>query len=440
MTAAQPMEGSGTPDVTFAELAERRRGPIRRFARDRPVAADVAVCAAYLLLSTGAVLTSIEHGHWVPAAGVAVVAVLLFFRRRRSLAVLVAVLFVETGILLDDPLFTLNSVGLWVALYTSATQYSARRMFAMGGLASAVQILLLLFWVLPATASPDAEHRELSRALGNPSDVMLLLAALLLVFDMVAVGIGAAVRNNRLHDAELANWGRRVQALAQTAERNRIAREMHDVVAHSLSVMIALSDGAAVVVRRDPDRAAEVLTKLSATGRGALADMRRVIGVLRDGGNAPLEPQPASSSLNAMLEGFRVAGVPLRFEQTGPALPEDAAFQLTVYRIIQESLTNVLRYGRGVTRVAVALSREDDTVRIKVADNGQPPPTPRETIGSGQGLKGIAERTAIYGGSVYAGPGPQGGWVVHAILAVPDGEAAHGSSKGEETDEHADAR
>ena len=147
--------------------------------------------------------------------------------------------------------------------------------------------------------------------------------------------------------------GGRAPRLGSVTERNRIAREMHDVVAHSLTVMVTLSDGAAVVVHKDPERAAGVLAELSRTGRTALADMRRVLGVLRDdaaAGHAPREPLAAGGNLAKLLEGFRTAGLPVHYTHTGPSLPGDAAFQLTVYRIVQESLTNVLRYGRALSR------------------------------------------------------------------------------------------
>ncbi len=194
---------------------------------------------------------------------------------------------------------------------------------------------------------------------------------------------------------------------------------MHDVVAHSLSVMIALSDGASVVLKRDPQRAGEVLAELSATGRHALADMRRVIGVLRTGDDAPLEPQPAVDSMEKMLEGFTVAGLPLRFTQSGPPLPKDATFQLTVYRIIQESLTNVLRYGRNVTRVGVLVEREGDDVTIRVSDDGTQQGGRREGVGSAQGIRGMGERAALFDGTLAAGPAAEGGWSVVATLKIP---------------------
>jgi signal transduction histidine kinase len=207
---------------------------------------------------------------------------------------------------------------------------------------------------------------------------------------------------------------------------------MHDVVAHSLTVMISLSDGAAVVVRKDPARAAEVLGELSRTGRTALADMRRVLGVLRDDsapGQAPREPLAGGDSLGKLLEGFRTAGLPLHLTHTGPSLPDDAAFQLTVYRIVQESLTNVLRYGRSLGRVDVAIARNGPTVTIDVVDDGKgtvdsggsaAAPAARQSrgsVGTGRGLSGMQERARIYAGTVEAGPiADHHGWRVHAVL------------------------
>ena len=419
MTPAPQQETPEIPDVSFAELSAQRQGPLRRFMRGRPVTVDVLVCLLYLALSAAGPVQGLLRGDWVPAALTLAVAALLLLRRRYPMAVLSGVAVLETVVVVTEPLDSSNGLGLWVALYSAATKYSGKRMFALAALISGAQTLAMAV-VLPSAALHPLPGQELAAAtIAEDPAIVWLGAALMAALNLGAVALGAWVRNSRLHDAELANWADRVRTLAQASERNRIAREMHDVVAHSLSVMIALSDGAAVVIKRDPERAAEVLRELSSTGRGALADMRRVIGVLRAGPDAPLQPQPAAGSLKEMLDGFRVAGVPLKFSRTGPDLPEDATFQLSVYRIIQESLTNVLRYGRGVSRVEVTIDRDGDTVRIRVADNGQLVGTAPEAVGSGQGLRGIAERAVIFGGSSYAGPGPQGGWVVHVIMTVP---------------------
>ncbi|MCO1578567.1 histidine kinase [Crossiella sp. SN42] len=191
---------------------------------------------------------------------------------------------------------------------------------------------------------------------------------------------------------------------AATAERTRIAREVHDIVAHNLAVMIALADGAAA----DPANAKDLLAKTSATGRAALADMRRLVGLLREG-EQPLAPQPGLADLGDLAEQFRVAGLPV--ELCREALPdnEDPGLGLLVHRITQEALTNTLKHAGPGARAQVRLRHKDNTLELTVADNG----TGRPGEG-GHGLSGIAERAAAYGGAVSAGPSADGGWLVRA--------------------------
>ncbi|RZU63130.1 sensor histidine kinase [Zhihengliuella halotolerans] len=403
--------------VSFAELAERRRGPVRRYLHRHPRIGDGLVVAAYLLSNAIAlVMVADAHSLW-PLAVILGIAVTLWFRRRAPFVVLSIIGVTTLAFMIVDPFHGVLSTGLWFALYTAATKYSSRRMLVLAVLMSGAQVLMMALWVVPHLQGTRHDpHAGLD--VGEGTTALVVAAVILLAANLISTGIGSAVRSNRLHQAELANWGLRVSRLAQTEERTRIAREMHDVVAHSLSVMIALSDGAGVVMRRDPDRAQGVLRELSITGRSALRDMRRVIGVLRDGSQAPLAPQPASSSLTELLEGFRVAGLPLTYTHTGAPLPEDAGLRLTVYRIIQESLTNVLRYGREVRRVAVDCTVVDGEIALRITDDGRGATTRVSPVGSGQGLKGIAERVAIYDGEFVAGPGPSGGWVVDARLHV----------------------
>ena len=252
------------------------------------------------------------------------------------------------------------SAGLWFALYAVAVVRSRR--FALVTLAAATAPLVFLYFQL---AVGPLDGRLPDMGVSTPENFQLITsiaaAVSITLSNVIATGIGVSVRQRREHEHEIAAWAARAAQLGSVTERNRIAREMHDVVAHSLTVMVSLSDGAAVVVKKDPARAAEVLGELSRTGRTALADMRRVLGVLRDDsapGQAPREPLAAGDNLGKLLEGFRTAGLPLHYTHTGPSLPDDAAFQLTVYRIVQESLTNVLRYGRSLGRVDVAVVRE----------------------------------------------------------------------------------
>ena len=265
------------------------------------------------------------------------------------------------------------SAGLWFALYSVAVVRSRR--FALATLAAATAPLVFLYFLL---AVGPLDGRLPDMGVSTPENFQLITsiaaAVSITLSNVIATGIGVSVRQRREHEHEIAAWAARTARLASVTERNRIAREMHDVVAHSLTVMISLSDGAAVVVKKNPAQAAAVLGELSRTGRAALADMRRVLGVLRDDSGpaqAPREPLAAGDNLGKLLEGFRTAGLPLHYTHTGPSLPDDAAFRLTVYRIVQESLTNVLRYGRSLGRVDVAIVRDGPTVTIDVVDDGR---------------------------------------------------------------------
>ena len=410
---------SGDPEASFAAISAQRIGPLRTLMRRRPVLVDTSVVLLYFLMSAPSIVEAAISGHWATLGLLTLTGVSLFFRRGRPMFVLIVVVLFDSGAILLDSEYFGGNIGLWIALYAASTKYAARRMFALTALITALQGLVFVTMGLPSMFTDSPEDQAALAEIGGLTLTITLSLAFLLGTNAAAVAIGAAVRNNRLHEAELDNWAKRVQTLAQLRERNRIAREMHDVVAHSLSVMIALSDGAAVVLKRDPVRAGEVLGELSTTGRRALADMRRVIGVLRTGDGASLEPQPAGGSLEEMLAGFRVAGLPLRYTRSGPALPEDATFQLTVHRIIQESLTNVLRYGRNVGAVEVTVHRLRDDVTVRIHDDGTNQEARREIIGSAQGIRGMKERAALFDGTLRAGPASRGGWTVVAKLKLP---------------------
>ena len=286
--------------------------------------------------------------------------------------------------------------------------------------------------------------------------------------------------------------GQQATLLAAANERSRIAREMHDVVAHSLAVMITMSDGIASTIDRDPKMAKEALNLLAETSRSAPADTRRLVGVLREDpavsglsgeitpaavinagaagsadlaantagsgvvapklqvkelpvpefaapgtiapahpssaitnlrereveetnqdAGAPLAPAPESKDLAALVERFKEAGMPISYEHLGEPLPNDANLQLTIYRIAQEALTNVLRYAPTTKRITVRLARRVGCAELWVI-NAAAPGSP-SMHGSGKGLIGMRERAAVYSGSVQAGP-VDGNWQVYAIL------------------------
>ena len=397
---------AGQADASFAELTAKRKGRLRRYLHRRPVVMDAVVAGSYSLLVAPTVVDAAASGNWLAAALLVLVAGSMFLRRFYPVGLVAFVSVVEVAVTLLHPWGSNVSAGLWFSLYAVAVAHTRR--FALITMAAATAPLALLY--LLAAVGP-MENSFVHDTGVNPGDFHLLTSiatgATIALSNILATGIGISVRQRREHEQEVAAWAARTASLASVNERNRIAREMHDVVAHSLTVMVSLSDGAAVVVRKSPERAGEVLSELSRTGRIALADMRRVLGVLRDdaGAAAPRLPLTSGDSLTSLLEGFRTAGLPLHYSHTGPALPDDAAFQLTVYRIVQESLTNVLRYGRAVSRVDVTVVRAGSTVTIDVLDDGAGTSVhtapdgggaqPAGSYGSGQGLAGMAERSRI---------------------------------------------
>jgi signal transduction histidine kinase len=239
--------------------------------------------------------------------------------------------------------------------------------------------------------------------------------------------------------------------LAAVTERARIAREMHDVVSHNIQVMVTLADAASLAQASDPARAAEALHEVSSTGRQALTDMRRMLGVLRDepvpagpdgsvagngsvvdagraggdtardgNGKPPLAPQPGLRELDALVERVRGTGLNVSVRRVGRPFEVSGAAGLTVYRVVQEALTNALKHAEGATSVEIELAFADPDVSVRVADDGRSavsvPVGPARPASGGHGLAGMAERATSFGGSLRAGPRPTGGWEVAATL------------------------
>jgi signal transduction histidine kinase len=204
--------------------------------------------------------------------------------------------------------------------------------------------------------------------------------------------------------------------IAAADERTRIARELHDIVSHSLSVVITLADAAALVGRADPDRGAEAMTEVSEVGRRALTDMRAMLGVLRtDEPAARLAPQPGIGEIGALIEQIRTTGLVVDLSAAGAPFPLGAAAGLTVYRIVQEALTNTLRHA-AATRAAVTITYGYPGVRLRVTDDGTAAAGPARPGDTGHGLDGMRERAALHGGTLRAGPVAGGGWLVEATL------------------------
>jgi signal transduction histidine kinase len=211
----------------------------------------------------------------------------------------------------------------------------------------------------------------------------------------------------------------RLTELAVTAERNRIAREMHDIVAHNLSVMVALTDGAALTLERDPARAREAIRQAAATGRAALAEMRNTFALLRSGGedgDPTLHPEPNLADLDALLETARSTGLQVTYHISGSPEGLSTGLQLAVFRLVQEGITNTLKHAPQATRLQVAIRRGAEDLRVVVDDNGgggQPAGT------LGHGLIGMRERVSLHNGRIFAGP-TTSGWRVSAWLPLHD--------------------
>ncbi|WP_010474970.1 sensor histidine kinase [Streptomyces somaliensis] len=421
---------------------------VRAFDRRRPLVWDGLLTGFFVV----AALTD-ARGGWrstaavrdVPVELVTVLSlalsVPLLWRRRHPLAVLAAMAPAAlvsqwTGALLQAALIQL------VPVYTAALRLPPRR----------------LWWAVALLVPP-----LMVGALRFPHvgwDQLVL--APLWAYALVVLG-AMVVRTRQDHTASLVERAHRLEVerdqqarLAAASERARIAREMHDIIGHNLSVITGLADGGRYAAAKSPERAAQALDGIATTSRQALTELRRLLGVLRDDPEPPtagappkLSPQPALADLDRLLEGVRAAGLPVRLTVRGEASPLPPGPQLAVFRVIQEALTNTLKHAGPGATAAVEVSYGDG-VAVTVTDTGPAgrPGTPRDTLADaapgsgsapgrpgrriaagaagtrvpprpgGRGLTGMRERAALYDGTFEAGPlpAPPGGWRVRLFL------------------------
>jgi signal transduction histidine kinase len=205
--------------------------------------------------------------------------------------------------------------------------------------------------------------------------------------------------------------------VATAEERARIARELHDVVAHSMSVMVVQVGAARGILESEPEHARSTLLSAENTGRQALAEMRRMLGILRQGDDDGLAPQPGLAHVDELVEQASRAGVGVELRLEGTAHPLPPGLDLAAYRIVQEALTNIVKHA-GPSRAQVVLRYLPQELEIEVCDDGRGPPAAANGTDPGHGLLGMRERVALYGGALRTGPGEHGGFAVRATLPV----------------------
>jgi signal transduction histidine kinase len=353
----------------------------------------------------------------------------LLIRNRWPVAALV-VAFVGAGGHLLDPRLPLLPLDLAapIALYTLTVQARTRwaRWVALGATSAFAYLATAAGEFLADGQVAGHGSRDLTAILGASAGKAVLSTVLILV---VAFALGTASRNRRAHLALLEQRAADLErerdqrtALAIAAERARITRELHDVVAHGLSVMVVQAQGGAAALRRHPERTAAALQDIVTTGRASLAEMRRLLGLARrepDQG-AHLAPQPGIGALPALVDQVRAAGTPVHLDVDGEPVPLPAGVDLSAYRIVQEALTNTLKHAGPGARVAIRLGFTPDRLEIEVSDDGLGGTAP-STVDSGNGLRGIAERVGMLGGELAAGPCPGRGFRVRALLPLHAG-------------------
>jgi signal transduction histidine kinase len=295
-------------------------------------------------------------------------------------------------------------IALLVALFTLAVYERPRRALQGAAILSVGVVLASIRW-LPA---------------GDTTKSVVLLFGMV----VAALFVGMTLKTSRAYLESLEERARRLEferdqqvRLSAAAERSRIAREMHDVVAHNVSIMVTLAEGARAASRSDATKAAEVMGEVSAVGRSALTDMRHLLGVLKLEDKREEAPQPKLSELPRLLDRVRSTGLAVDFTESGRPFDITPGGELTLYRIVQESLTNILKHADHPSSAKIGVVFDEPFIHITVRDDGRR----CESNSKGHGLKGMYERASSCGGVLAAGPRPSGGWEVSSRIPVAVG-------------------
>ncbi|WP_235036617.1 sensor histidine kinase [Actinomadura sp. K4S16] len=387
-------------------LANRRARPLPWLPTGRT--ADAALAGGFFAVLAAMTLVSVNMGPptRMPLYSWALLAVAcgaLYFRRRRPVAVAAVTLVacaVYYPVTEPDGPAVLTFV---VALYTAASEGYLTAAVVLAGISVGATVT--------ADARDDVNH--LADAAGF----------LLIGWFVAVVAIGGVVRNRRayLREAEerarVAERGREAEARRRAIEeRLRIARELHDVLGHNISLINVQATAALHGLRREPERAEDALTAIKQASKDVLREMRATLGVLRQVDEAaPVTPAPGLARLDELTRGITAVGVEIRTEVEGEPRPLPAEADLAAFRIVQEALTNVTRHS-GATSAAVRIRYGADHVVLSVEDDGTPGSSPPSADGSG--IRGMRDRAETLGGTLDAGPAPNGGFTVRARLPL----------------------
>jgi signal transduction histidine kinase len=386
--------------------------------REHPLVPDAVLA---VLLATGGIVLAyaLPVGPWQPRPSSTLSVTLsalgclaLVMRRRRPFALLCGLEAVQATLVLTQgsaPL--LLGVAMMITLYTVAAHH---------GLALSLAALIINLFVFLLLISM-ADKGEMP-----PGQVLNA------VFPVTIWVIGRSVRLRRAYLAELRDRAERLEAAresdtraARAEERSRIARELHDVVAHHVSVMTVQAAAARRVLTSNPEAATEALSAIETMGRTAMSEMRNIVGVLRTDGTGPAErgPQPGLHELPSLVEQMREAGLNTQLWLEGEQAPLPPGIDLAAYRLIQEALTNTLRHAGPAARAWVTVRHEPGEFTVHIEDDGLGTggrAQRAEGRRSGHGLVGIRERVALYGGILRIGPRPGGGFEVRARFPLKD--------------------
>lgn len=406
--------------MTVTETVPRTVGLAAAWGQRHPRIVDVLVASAWILLAAPSLLLARSSPSFGWGAAIAfsaatlIVAFSLFaFRRSRPLLAFLISFTVTLPLFLVSP--DVPNLAAAFCVFAVGVYDSARRARLAAAASATVTILAAALFII---VRPPLTVPELA-----PTPVGDVIAYTItgLLFLLVALLWGQNTGNRRRYIESLLEHARHLERerdqqaqLAALAERSRIARDVHDIVSHSLSVIVRLADGANAVFDQQPERAKDAIAQLGGVARSSLTEMRRVIGVLESTpGSASAQAGTGFDDLPRLVEVYQGIGLPVVLTISGEKPPQPGV-QVTVFRVVQEALTNALRHASTPSTVTVDVETDDD-VTVTVKNDGAPLAALSDDH-VGRGLVGMHERAALYGGTLAAGPDGTGRWTVKLHL------------------------